>query len=287
MRERRVLIEDRALEFLQSGVGVEPKLLREHALALPVDVERVCLAPGSIEGEHELAAQALAERMSADERLELGNELSRTAELELGVDLLLERGESKLLDPAGLDLAVLGVRELRERGPSPEAERRREPLSRALGLARRKEGARLPDESLEVAEIELVAVDLERVAAVASNEAFASERLAERRDVDVDAVQGARGWTLAPEHVDQPIRRNRSAGMQQEHREERALLGTAEREGLSVLVRLERAEDSEVDHRIDPGPSAARSNIAITRQIKRRSTLPQGQLKPQNAHSRR
>src|SRR5204862_416883 len=100
-----------------------------------------------------------------------------------------------------------------------------------------------------------------------------------------DAVQGARGWTLAPEHVDQPVRRNRSAAMEEEHREERALLGTAECDRLSVLVHIERAEDSEVDHRIDPGSPAARNNIAITRHIKRRSTLPQGSLKPQIACS--
>ena len=48
-------------------------------------------------------------------------------------------------------------------------------------------------------------------------------------------------------------------------------------------MRLERAEDSEVDHRIDPGSPAARSNMAITRHIKRLSTLLQGRLKPRNA----
>src|SRR5437868_3979351 len=128
--------------------------------------------------------------MSANKRLQFGNDLSRVAELELGVDLLLECRESKLLEPVGLDLAVMGVRELRKRGPAPNAERHREHVFRRLGLAGRKEDARLPHEGLESAEVELFVVDLERVTTAAGDEAPLPECLAERRDVDVDAIDG-------------------------------------------------------------------------------------------------
>jgi hypothetical protein len=73
--------------------------------------------------------------------------------------------------------------------------------------------------------------------------------------------------------------------MEKEHREERPLLGAAERDRLPILVRLERAEDPKVDHRTEPGSAAPPANTAITRHFKPRSTLSQGHLKRLGAGS--
>jgi hypothetical protein len=61
------------------------------------------LPAGSIEREHQLTTQPLAERSLGDERLELGDEIGSSAPLELRVDEILAGGEAQLLQPAGLD----------------------------------------------------------------------------------------------------------------------------------------------------------------------------------------
>ena len=125
-----VLLEDRPLEPPQLLPRLEPELLVEQAAAGLVDGERLGLAAAAVEREHELAAQALAQRVLADEPLQLGHELRVAAELEVGVDPLLERGEPLLLEAGALGACERRV-ELGERRPAPERER----LTRAAAAA--------------------------------------------------------------------------------------------------------------------------------------------------------
>ena len=48
---------------------------------------------GAIQREHQLAVQALAERMRHDQRLQLADELAVPAGVEVGVDRQLERAQ--------------------------------------------------------------------------------------------------------------------------------------------------------------------------------------------------
>jgi hypothetical protein len=52
------------------------------------------LTPRTVEGEDQLAAQPLAERMVCDQRLELADDLHIPAELEISVDPLLQRRQA-------------------------------------------------------------------------------------------------------------------------------------------------------------------------------------------------
>ena len=52
-----------------------------------------------VESQHELAAEALPERMAADERFELGDEFRVAPEDQLRIDALLEAGEVLLSEP--------------------------------------------------------------------------------------------------------------------------------------------------------------------------------------------
>ena len=61
--ELRILIQDRALELLQPPAGLEAELVGEHPARLPVHVERLRLAARAVEGEHELSAQTLPQRV--------------------------------------------------------------------------------------------------------------------------------------------------------------------------------------------------------------------------------
>src|SRR5207248_3123914 len=71
--ERRVLVENSLLEVAQCGARLDPQLLDERATRVLVRGERLALPPTAVEGQHELAAQPLAQRMVGDEALQLAD----------------------------------------------------------------------------------------------------------------------------------------------------------------------------------------------------------------------
>ncbi len=95
--------------------------------------------------------------MLADQRLELADQVRVSAEREVGLDPLLERGEAQVLEPRGLRLRERLVCELRQRRPTPELECLAQELRGMLQV-------RLPrvrNERLEAQEIERVRLDRE------------------------------------------------------------------------------------------------------------------------------
>ena len=110
-----------------SGVaGLDPELLGEDPAPLVVDGERVGLTAGPVEREHELAAQPLAQRMRADERVELGDQLGVPPERELGLDPRLDRLQAQLLEAADRPRRTARTR-ARRAAAAPEAERGAQP----------------------------------------------------------------------------------------------------------------------------------------------------------------
>ena len=73
------------------------------------------------------------------------------------------------------------------------------------------------------------------------------ERLAKPRDVLLKRGLRISRRPLAPELVDQPVARDGLAGAEQEHRENAALPGPAERKLPLAVTHLERAENAEVE----------------------------------------
>jgi hypothetical protein len=90
------------VELTQVGPRLDPDLLHEDGAGPPVGRECVGLAPGPVEREHELAVEALAERVRGDETLELARELPVPALVQLGVGGPLERREPQLLQAPDL-----------------------------------------------------------------------------------------------------------------------------------------------------------------------------------------
>ena len=88
--EGRVLLEDRLLELAQIAPRLQPELLDERDARLAVGVQRLGLTARAIEGEHELAAQRLAQAMLADERLELAHHLGVASRRQVAFDALLQ-----------------------------------------------------------------------------------------------------------------------------------------------------------------------------------------------------
>jgi hypothetical protein len=86
-------------------------------------MQRFGLPATAVQREHQLAAQALAKRVLRDERLELRHQFVMAAERQLSVDAILDRRETKLLEPGDLALREGLVSQLGQRLPAPERKR--------------------------------------------------------------------------------------------------------------------------------------------------------------------
>ena len=104
--ERRVLLEDRPLQLLQRGPGLEAELRRaSRRRARRNTSSAVGLPVAPVEGEHQLPAEPLAALVLGDQRLELGDEIAMAPEREVGLDPVLERRQPQLLQPRSPQLA--------------------------------------------------------------------------------------------------------------------------------------------------------------------------------------
>ena len=112
------MLEDPSLELMQLGPGLEPELIDQAPAGRLEHVERVGLAPGAIEGEHQARDQPLTQRVLVNEPLELGHELGAVTERELGLEPRLKRAQPQLLKPLGV-----GFERLRRRAGRPRPAR--------------------------------------------------------------------------------------------------------------------------------------------------------------------
>ena len=163
--EPGILREDRALELVQRGAGLDPQLGEERAPRRAVGLERFGLPARAIESQHELPAQALTQRISRHERLELRHELVVVAERELRLEQILLRPDVQLIEPSNLFVRESLVGEVRQRRSPPERQRRPELLGRVGVIAGGERGPALREQALEAVAVELVGPERERVGA--------------------------------------------------------------------------------------------------------------------------
>ena len=135
--ERGVLGEDRLVQALQLGAGLDADLLDERRARVAVGGERLRLAAGAIEREHPLGVQALAQRVLGDERVELADHLGVPAGREVGVDRHLGRAQAQLLEPADLGRGERLVGEVGERLAAPQRERLARRATRSSSRSKR------------------------------------------------------------------------------------------------------------------------------------------------------
>ena len=95
----------------------------ERAARLHQGVQRLGLATRAKQGDHQLTAQPLSQRLVGDERLQRTDELRVPTSREIRVDPRLESHELQLLQTRDLALDTAFVREVGERRPAPEPER--------------------------------------------------------------------------------------------------------------------------------------------------------------------
>ena len=244
--ERHVLAQDRLLEIAQLGVRLEPELLVEERSEHPVRLERVGLPARAVEGDHELRAEPLVERVEAGERLQLSDGLGLASDGEHRFEARLERLEPQSLEPRDLRLCERLGCEVGERRPAPERERTSE---RRLGLVERlraKRGPTFRHELLELLGVESARRDAQDIARrLRRQRARPAVALFEKPpklgDVDLHAVSGRGRRLVAPERVDEPVSRNDPVALEEQQREHAALLDPAERKHAIPRAHLERS----------------------------------------------
>ena len=97
-----ILTENRLLELHDRPARLEAELLHQHAPRVLVGLQRLGLPAAAVQGEHQLPAQPLAQRMTGDEGLELGDDLAVASEREVGLDPFLDGGQAELLEAGDL-----------------------------------------------------------------------------------------------------------------------------------------------------------------------------------------
>ena len=205
--ERGVLRQHRALELAQALARLDAELLDQPAAGVLVGLERLGLAVGAVEREHQLRAQVLPERVLLDQGLERRDHLGVAAERELRLDLELLGAGAQVRQARGFGLRERLVGEIRERLAAPESQPLLEPRGGPLGPARGVLGARLAEQALEAVGVDALGVDLELIAALARDQQLraAGQSLAQTRDVHLDGLGRGLGRRRRP-------RRPRSAG---------------------------------------------------------------------------
>ena len=97
-----IVSQDLRLQPLQRRARIEAEILDERVARAPVRVERVRLASGAVQGQHQLRVQALAIRVLGRQRLQLRDERPGPPELQIELNPSLERRQPQLREPVGL-----------------------------------------------------------------------------------------------------------------------------------------------------------------------------------------
>ena len=242
------------LQPLQGRARLDPELVDERVACLPVGAEGLGLPAAAVEGEHPLPVELLHQGVFGDELLELADHAVVAAERELAVDPVHHGGEAQLLEPLDVGARVRLEAEAGEDAAAPERERLLERPRRLLDRARCGLGTGRGDHALEPERVELVGRQLEQIAVRAGrNRApVAGECLAQLGDVHLNRLHGRGRRPLPPELVDEPVARDDLVRAEEQHGEERLLLGGAERHGQSVVEHVQRTEDAVVDPPVLP-----------------------------------
>jgi hypothetical protein len=181
-------------------------------------------------------------RMLADQHLQLADQVGVAAERQVGLDPLLQCSDAQLLEASAFDLGERLAGELRQRGTAPQFECLAQQPRRSLGVR----PPRVADQPLEAEQVDRLGIRAEQIAGRPRHERLGREQLAQPRHVDLDDRDRRLRRLIPPQLVDQPLTRDNPVRVQEQQREQRALLRTSQRKQPIALVDLERSEDPEL-----------------------------------------
>ena len=244
------------MQLAQRLAGLDAELIHVAGAGGLEGRQRVGLPSGAIQRHHLQLDQALLEGMRDHQRLQLAQQLAVAAQFEVELDPLDRRGEARLLEPRALAIKQLVHAHSLERRSTPHTERLLDCRPRGLESTGRACLLRPVERRLPAVNIARAGTQLQDVAARPPDQpvcvaARLRERLAQPRDVHLQAATRPRRKVLAPQLIDQPLTAHHASPDQRQHREQRARPLTAERDLAAIDPGLDRTEQ------LDPKPTVA------------------------------
>ena len=166
------------------------------------------------------------------------------AELELGLDALLEGTQPELIQPRRFVLGEGLVGEVAERRPAPELQRLTQQLDPPAGVR----CLCLVEQPLEAAGIDCFLLDSERVSGSARLDHTGPQDLAKLGDRVLQRRRGRWGRTFAPQLCDQALSGDDFARVKNKQRQHGALSLPTEWESAFALPYLQRTQDPKLEH---------------------------------------
>jgi hypothetical protein len=237
--------QDLALQLLQLGSGLDPQLLAPAASRVLVGAQRLGLAAGAVERQHEQAPSPLPVGVVGDECLEFAHHLGVIAGSERRFDPILRRNQPALLQlhevwPQGRLIGEIG-----QRRAAPHRQGLVEFGNCGARIIRYQAvTGRRP--MLEAIGIELILRDVEHVPWSPRLDGGTPQLLAEAGDVGLERPAGRCRWIITPDRVDEPIRRHHLVGVGHQGGENHALAPTPQRYRTIAVQDLQRAQDADV-----------------------------------------
>ena len=224
------------MQHPQLIAGLDAELVDEHPPRRRERVERLRLAVGAIEREHQLRAQSLPQWVRRDQTLELANQLAVTAEREPRLDVVFDRRDTELFEPPDRICGEALVADICQRRPAPEPDRLRERVRRRLRAPGGELRASTLHELLEPIQVELTRLEAHEIAGRSRHDharrgprrTARLDRLSQLRNIALQRGRRRRRRRLAPDQIDQPLARNDLARMEQEDRQHPALARTSQ-----------------------------------------------------------
>ena len=246
-------------------MGSIPNASTRAARPDPERLERLGLAAGAVERDHQLAAQALVERMLAHETFELGHELGAAAELELCIEALLRDGQAELAQALDDRPRERLECEIGERLTPPDAERLPVEADGRRGVAGRERRSRCLRSPFEDRQVEPLRRHQDAIAGRPgldertglARRTIRLQQGSQLRDLPVHLGHGGDRRLLAVQLVREAVDRHDPIRVEQQDRQHRALPRTAKSNRPGRRHHLERPQDAEGERQAADGSASA------------------------------
>jgi hypothetical protein len=213
--------QDCPFQLLESRAGVDAELLGQGLPGPSVGLQGFGLPARAVQGQHELAVETLPQRMGRHQRLQLTNQLGVATQGKLGLDRILHGGQAALLQPHHLPLAAGSQGDVGEGRPPPQPDCVAQQPCRPSWITGGQRGPTLSGQPLKAGKIELLGANVDQVAGRlgAQHPPGPSpgpgrlQHLAQVGHIHLQHATGSIGRVLAPELVDQPVRRHDLCGV--------------------------------------------------------------------------
>ncbi len=117
------MLEDLVLEFEQCRCRVDTQTFGEPGTELAGDSERLRLTAVSIERQHQFGVQSLIQWMLGDERFQLSDHATVSAQFDVGLDAQLDGTQAGVVQSAHLRLETMDVGEIGIGATAPQCQR--------------------------------------------------------------------------------------------------------------------------------------------------------------------